>query len=63
VPLVLDAGRAVQANLSPDASLLDAIDEAVKTQGLTHSAFLTSAEREKIEARAGSQVMHIDNTL
>jgi len=31
VPLVLDAGRAVRANLSLDAGLLDAIDEAAKS--------------------------------
>jgi len=49
VPLLLDAGRAVRANLSPDAGLLDAIDEAAKAHGLTRSAFLASAAREKIE--------------
>ena len=45
VPLVLDAGRAVRANLSLDAGLLDAIDEAAKAHGLTRSAFLASAAR------------------
>ena len=30
VPLLLDAGRAVRANLSLDAGLLDAIDEAAR---------------------------------
>jgi hypothetical protein len=49
VPLVLDTGRAVRDNLSLDAGLLDAIDEAAKAHGLTRSAFLASAAREKIE--------------
>ena len=35
VPLLLDLGRAVRANLSLDAGLLDAIDEAAKAHGLT----------------------------
>jgi predicted RNase H-like HicB family nuclease len=52
VPLILDAGRAVKANLSLDAGLLEAIDEAAKAHGLTRSAFLTSAAREKIERGA-----------
>ena len=60
VPLVLDAGRAVRANLSLDAGLLDAIDEAAKAHGLTRSAFLASAAREKIEGRAESRGMHTD---
>jgi predicted RNase H-like HicB family nuclease len=50
VPLVLDAGRPVKANLSLDAGLLDAIDEAAQRRGLTRSAFLASAAREKIES-------------
>ena len=60
VPLLLDAGRAVRANLSLDAGLLDAIDEAAKAHGLTRSAFLASAAREKIEGRAESRGMPID---
>jgi predicted RNase H-like HicB family nuclease len=50
VPLVLDAGRPVKANLSLDAGLLEAIDEAAARRGLTRSAFLASAAREKIES-------------
>lgn len=50
VPLVLDAGRPVKANLSLDAGLLNAIDEAAARRGLTRSAFLASAAREKIES-------------
>ena len=60
VPLLLDAGRAVRANLSLDAGLLDAIDEAAKAHGLTRSAFLASAAREKIEGRAGSRRTRLD---
>jgi predicted RNase H-like HicB family nuclease len=62
VPLVLDTGRAVRDNLSLDAGLLDAIDEAAKAHGLTRSAFLASAAREKIEGPSGSRGMHIDRT-
>jgi predicted RNase H-like HicB family nuclease len=50
VPLVLDAARPVKANLSLDAGLLNAIDEAAERHGLTRSAFLASAAREKIES-------------
>jgi predicted RNase H-like HicB family nuclease len=52
VPLLLDAGRPVKANLSLDAGLLDAIDEAAERRGLTRSAFLASAAREKIESES-----------
>jgi len=50
VPLLLDAGRPAKANLSIDAGLLAAIDEAAAARGLTRSAFLASAAREKIES-------------
>jgi predicted RNase H-like HicB family nuclease len=50
VPLILDAGRPAKANLSIDAGLLNAIDEAAARRGLTRSAFLASAAREKIES-------------
>jgi predicted RNase H-like HicB family nuclease len=48
VPLLLDSGRSVRANLSFDAGLLSAIDAAARERGLTRSAFLASAAREKI---------------
>jgi HicB_like antitoxin of bacterial toxin-antitoxin system len=48
VPLLLDAGRPAKANLSVDAGLLEAIDEAAEAHGLTQSAFIASAAREKI---------------
>ena len=51
VPLLLDAGRTVKANVTFDAGLLEAIDAEAKQRGLTRAAFLASAAREKIEAR------------
>lgn len=50
VPLILDSGRAVRANLSFDAGLLGAIDEAAEARGLTRSAFIATAARDKIAA-------------
>ena len=52
IPLLLDSGRTVRANVSFDAALLDAIDTAAKERGLTRSAFLASAARGKILERA-----------
>jgi len=52
IPLLLDSGRSVRANLSLDAALLEAIDTAAKLRGLTRSAFIASAAREKIAAEA-----------
>lgn len=48
VPLILDSGRPAKANLSIDAGLLDAIDEAARRMGVTRSAFLAAAARNKI---------------
>lgn len=48
VPLVMESGRPVRANLSIDAGLLSAIDAAAEAAGLTRSAFLASAARDKI---------------
>ena len=48
VPLILDSARPAKANLSLDAGLLTAIDEAAAARGLTRSAFIASAAREKI---------------
>ena len=50
VPLLQDTGRPAKANLSLDAGLLQAIDEAAEAHGLTRSAFIASAAREKIES-------------
>ena len=51
IPVLIDEGRTVRANLTFDAGLLGAIDEAASERGLTRSAFLASAAREKISAR------------
>jgi predicted RNase H-like HicB family nuclease len=52
VPVLRDAGRPAKANLSLDAGLLQAIDEAAEAHGLTRSAFIASAAREKIKEGA-----------
>lgn len=50
VPLVLDEGRTVRVNLSLDAGALAMIDRAAQERGVTRSAFLVSAARDKIMA-------------
>jgi predicted RNase H-like HicB family nuclease len=50
VPYVNESGRPVKANISLDRGLLDAIDAAARSSGLTRSAFLASAAKEKIAA-------------
>jgi predicted RNase H-like HicB family nuclease len=50
LPVVLDSGRTVRANLTLDAGLLDAIDTAAERAGVTRSAFIAGAAREKLEA-------------
>ncbi len=52
VPRIIDAGRTVRINLSLDAGTVEAIDEAANARGLTRSAFLASAPREKIASEA-----------
>ncbi len=53
LPVYLDNARPVRANLSLEAGLLAEIDEAARRRGLTRSAFLTSAARDKIAADRG----------
>lgn len=48
IPLVFESGKSTRANISLDTGLLQAIDAAAKRAGLTRSAFLASAAREKI---------------
>lgn len=48
IPLYLDAGRSVRANLTMDAGLLEAIDDAAAASGVTRSAFIASAARAKL---------------
>lgn len=52
VPLILETGRLARANISLDAGLLADIDEAARRRGLTRSAFLAAAARDKIKASA-----------
>lgn len=52
LPLVLEVGRAVKANISLDAGTLAAIDAEARRIGLTRSAFIASAALDKI-ARVG----------
>lgn len=49
--VILDAGRTVRANLTFDAGLLEAIDTEAQKRGLTRSAFLASAARERLGVR------------
>lgn len=49
IPVLIDSGRPVRANLSLDAGLLAAIDAEASRRGLSRSAFIASAAREKIE--------------
>jgi predicted RNase H-like HicB family nuclease len=61
VPLILDRGRPVKANISLDAGLLEAIDDEAVRRGLTRSGFLASAALATIEEDAvigRSKVQH-----
>ncbi len=51
IPFLVEEGRPVRANLSLDARTLAAIDDAAKARGLTRSAFVASATRDKIAAQ------------
>ncbi len=51
IPLIVNSGRPVRANLSLDAGLLAAIDAEAARRGLTRSAFVAGAAREKIEGQ------------
>jgi predicted RNase H-like HicB family nuclease len=50
VPVIIETGRPVKANLSLDQGLLAAIDAAARARGITRSAFVASAARDKILA-------------
>lgn len=52
IPLLRETGRPARANISLDSGLLADIDEAAARRGLTRSAFLASAARDKIKAGA-----------
>ena len=48
VPLLADGGRTVRVNVTVERGLLEQIDAAAETRGLSRSAFLAQAAREKI---------------
>lgn len=52
VPLIENDTRVVRANVTFEAGMLRAIDEAAKKRGLTRAAFLASAARKEIEGAA-----------
>jgi predicted RNase H-like HicB family nuclease len=52
VPLLIESGKSVRANISMDQGILAAIDAAAEMRGLTRSSFLTSAALEKIRSEA-----------
>ena len=52
IPVLIDEGRTVRANLTFDAGLLGAIDAAASERGLTRSAFLASAARENAAVKS-----------
>jgi predicted RNase H-like HicB family nuclease len=52
VPLLIESGKSVRANISMDQGILAAIDAAAELRGLTRSSFLASAALEKIRAEA-----------
>lgn len=49
VPLILETGKVARANVSMDAGLLTSIDEAARRQGVTRSAFISAAARDRIK--------------
>ena len=52
IPVVLDTGRPMKANLSLDAGTLEAIDAEAARRGVTRSAFIVAAARAAIERSA-----------
>lgn len=48
LPLVMETGRTIRANISVDEGVLKLIDETAQKRGVTRSAFLVTAAREKI---------------
>ena len=52
IPLIRESGRLARANISLDAGLLLDIDETARRLGVTRSAFLAAAAKEKIKASA-----------
>lgn len=48
LPMLADKGRSKRINLLVDAGLVEAIDNAAAARGLTRTAFMVSAARDKI---------------
>ena len=48
VPFIENDSRTVRANITMEAGLLRAVDEAAKRRGITRSAFLAGAARREI---------------
>ena len=48
----MDGGRSRRINVTMEAWLLEAVDGAAKVRGLTRSAFIASAARDKIYGAA-----------
>ena len=48
VSVIVDAGRTVRANVTFDAGLLEAIDAEAARRGLTRSAFIAAAARQRL---------------
>ena len=48
VPLIRLSGRSVRANITMDAGLLAAVDQAAQGRGLTRSAFLADLARREM---------------
>lgn len=52
IPLISETGKVIRANISIDAGLLSSIDEEANRQGITRSAYLAAAARERIRSHA-----------
>ena len=51
IPLVSKVNKLVRANISVDKGVMDAIDHAAVTRGMTRSAFIIEAAINEIEGR------------
>jgi predicted RNase H-like HicB family nuclease len=55
LPLYMDDGRIRRINITMEAWLLNALDGAAKQSGLTRSAFIASAAREKLQISGAAE--------
>lgn len=56
LPLAMDGGRSRRINVTMEAWLLEAVDGAAEITGLTRSAFIASAARDKIYGAAKKKI-------